>query len=443
MHRSAPVSSIGLLAARPSAPLPCVYPVTTDVSEWGWAMYDTATTGARLRVLRRWRGMTLTEVAGLADLSPSFLSMVEHGQRMLDRRSHIAAVAAALKVSETELVGGPHLSPDRLQSDPHMAIPPLRVALQTNTLTAPALDRARPLAELAAEMNGTVEPLRRVCDIVRIGQLLPPLIDELHLHAAQPADEAAHRLALETLVEACVCASATAKELNYMDLAYLAALRAEEAAALLGDPIQKGKADFMWLLTMPRAGSWDRTLAAAERAANTLEPQAGNGVGLQVLGMVTLTASLAAASVQRSDAAADWLDEAETIARRVPDEPMVNWQAFSATNVGIWRVTVGVERGQAGGTMLELAENVDLTSLERKAGRRASFFADVGRGLAREPRTRAEAVQWLRRAEETAPQRIRNSSAVRETVAYMLSRAVATAGGRELRGMAARMGVPH
>src|ERR1022692_407269 len=89
-------------------------------------MYDTETTGARLRVLRRWRGMTLTELAGLAGVSVSFLSMVEHGQRMLDRRSHIAAVASALKVSETELVGGPHLSPDRLQSRPaygHSAAP--------------------------------------------------------------------------------------------------------------------------------------------------------------------------------------------------------------------------------------------------------------------------------------------------------------------------------
>ena len=169
----------------------------------------------------------------------------------------------------------------------------------------------------------------------------------------------------------------------------------------------------------------------------------GGGVGLQVLGMVTLTASLAAASLQRGDVAMHWLAEAETIAQRVPDDPQVNWQSFSATNVGIWRVAVGVERGQAGGPLLELAESVDLTRLERKSERRAMFFADVGRGLAREPRLRVEAVQWLRRAEETAPQRIRNSPAVRETVAYLLSRATANAGGRELRGMAARMGVPH
>src|SRR5580700_7497680 len=101
---------------------------------------DDITIGARLRTLRRWRGMTQVELAGLAGLSPSYLSMVEHGTRMLDRRSYIAALASALRVFETDLAGGPHLSQDRVQSDPHMAIPPLRVALQTNTMTNPAVD---------------------------------------------------------------------------------------------------------------------------------------------------------------------------------------------------------------------------------------------------------------------------------------------------------------
>jgi hypothetical protein len=64
--------------------------------------------------------------------------MVEHGQRLLDRRSHIAAVASALRVSESDLIGGPHLSADPMQSDPHTIIPSLRVALMTNNLPEPA-----------------------------------------------------------------------------------------------------------------------------------------------------------------------------------------------------------------------------------------------------------------------------------------------------------------
>jgi len=404
---------------------------------------DEITIGARLRTLRRWRGKSQVELAGLAGLSPSFLSMVETGQRPLDRRSHIAALASALKVSETDLVGGPHLTPDPLQSDPHMGIPALRVALQTNTLTTPAVDRARPLPELAHLIADQIEPMRRSCNYVAAGQLLPDVLDELHYHVATAADEAAERLALQSLVEACICATFTAKNLNYTDLAHLAALRAEEAAALLSDPIYRGKADFVWLLTLPRAGSWNRTLVAAERVADKLKPHASDPLGLQVLGMITLTASLAAASIQRGDTAQHWLSEASDLASRVPDQPMANWQSFSTTNVNIWRVSIGVERGETGTAMIKMADQVRLESLEPRSSRRADFFADMGRGLAREPRTRVEAVRWLRRAEDAAPQRIRNSAPVRETIAYLLNRARAAAGGPELRGMAARMGLPH
>jgi transcriptional regulator with XRE-family HTH domain len=404
---------------------------------------DEITIGARLRTLRRWRGMTQVELAGLAELSPSFVSMVEHGTRLLDRRSHIAAVASALRVSETDLVGGPHLSQDRLQSDPHMSIPPLRVALQTNTLTKPAVDRARPLADLRKVAIGQIEPLRKVCDYVGVGKLLPDVLDELHWHVAQPADEAAKRSALESVVEVCVSAALVAKNLNYMDLASLAALRAKEAAALLDDPVQMGKANFVWLLTLPRAGSWDRNLVAAEQSANELEPYARDQLGLQVLGLITLTASLSGAAIQRGDRAVHWLDQAAGIARRVPDEPMRAWHWFSPANVSIWRVAIGVECGETGGTVLEMTKDVNLDLFGPKAVRRASFLVDVGRGLAKEPKTRAEAVRWLRQAEDTAPQHVRNSVEVRETVAYLLNRATAAAGGRELRGMAARMGVPH
>ncbi len=404
---------------------------------------DEVTIGARLRTLRRWRGKTQTELAGLAGLSPSFLSMVETGQRPLDRRSHIAALASALKVSEMDLVGGPHLTPDPLQSAPHMGINALRVALQTNTLTVPAVDRARPLGDLAQLVTRQLEPLRRACDYVTIGNLLPDALDELHYHVVTAGDEAVKRLALQSLVEACICAAFTAKNLNYPDFAYVAAQRAEEAAGLLGDPVYMGKASFAWLMTLSRAGSWERNLAAAERVAGQLEPHARDPLGLAVLGMITLTASLAAASIQRNDTAQYWLGEAAALAARVPDTPMDNWQSFSATNVSIWRVTVGVERGEAGPAVLNLAESVTLGRLEPKSSRRADFFADVGRGLSREPRTQAEAVRWLRRAEEAAPQRIRNSSPARETVAYLLNRAKAEAGGRELRGMAARMALPH
>ncbi|HUY46496.1 MAG TPA: helix-turn-helix transcriptional regulator [Streptosporangiaceae bacterium] len=403
---------------------------------------DEITIGARLRTLRRWRGMTQTELAGLAGLSPSFLSMVETGQRPLDRRSHISAIASALRVSETDLVGGPHLSADPLQSDPHAVIPALRAALQTSSVDDPAVDRARALPVLAREM-ARIEPLHQACDYAAVGKALPAIVEELHYHVAAPEDEASYKSALETLVDACVCATFTAKDLGYGDLAHLAALQAEEAARRLGDPVQRGKAAFVRAHSLPKTGSWDRTLAQAEHAASDLEPHAGTPLGFQVLGMLELTAALSAAVVQNGERAADWLKEADRVAERVPDAPDESWMAFSATNVGIWRVAVSVERGYSGGAILKLAETVNEDKLVGKQGRRAAFFADVGRGLARESRTQRDAVRWLRRAEDSAPQWIRNSPAVRGTVTYLLDRATTTAGGRELRGMAARMRIQH
>jgi transcriptional regulator with XRE-family HTH domain len=403
---------------------------------------DTITIGARLRILRRWRGKTQVELAGLAGLSPSFLSMVENGQRPLDRRSHIAALAAALKVSESDLVGGPHLTPDPLQSNPHMAIPPLRVALQTNKLTSPVVDHARPLADLAREVSDQLVPLHANVDFVRVGARLPNALNELHWHTAQDADELSTRQALETLIEACFIAGQAARDLGYTDLAHVAMLRAEEAAALLDDPVQQGKVDCLRLWAFPREGSWERRLSAAESAADALQPYVRSPLSLQILGMLTLHAALGAAVVHRPHVIDHWLHEAAELGDRLPDDMQGSWQYFCRTNVRLWELAIDVERGDSGGGVLELERGIDQSKITYR-NRKAMFLADVGRGLAREPKTRDEAVRWLRRAEEAGPQLIRNHPPTRETVAFLLNRARADAGGRELRGMAARMGVPH
>lgn len=401
------------------------------------------TIGERLRTLRLWRGMTLAEVGGLAGVSAAYLSMLERGLRPLDRRSTISALAAALRVSENELTGGPHLGTDPEQSGPHATIPAVRTALLSNVLGDSVVEHARPLPDLAQCLAETVEPLRRACDYTAIGGLLPELIDELHYHVAASAGQPVQQLALQTLIEACVNASLMAKHLGYLDLAHIATLRAEEAARLLGEPTGFGKAAFLRLHTGPRElKSWDRALLTAERAADALEPHACGSEAVSILGLITLSAALAAAVLQRGPAMDHWLAESAALAARVPDDMARNWQSFSPTNVAIWRTSLAVERGESGRTITGIAKAVDERKITSRS-RRAAFLIDVGRGLAREPTARTEAVGWLRRAEDTGPQFVRNCAPAREAVAYLLDRALATAGGRELRGMAARMGVAH
>lgn len=400
------------------------------------------TAGQRLRSLRLWRRMTLAEVAGLAGLSAGYLSMVERGLRPLDRRSTICALAGALRVSETDLTGGPHLTADPSQSAPHTTIPALRIALSTNTLTNPACDQARSLPQLLAALSQVIEPLFFACDYVQLGQELPPVIDELHYHAAAGRESADRRPALLGLIDACAYAAIRAKDLGYRDLAHLAATRATEAAELLGDSIAEGKASYIWLQTVPR--SWDRSLRAADRAAAAIAAAASTDrLAAQVLGQICLSAALAAAVLHKPDDAAERLAEAARLATGMPDEPHNNWHCFSQTNIVLWKVALALERGESAGHIQHLATQVDQPKLASRRSRLCSFRTDVGRGLAQDRRMHAEAVHWLRSGERAAPQRFRNNAAARDTVSFLLTRARREATSRELRAMASRMGIQH
>jgi transcriptional regulator with XRE-family HTH domain/tetratricopeptide (TPR) repeat protein len=70
--------------------------------------------GTRLRATRLRRGMTLEVLAGLAGLSPAYISMVENGKRSLDRYSLIVALADALGVPPGELAPGMAVKRNRL-----------------------------------------------------------------------------------------------------------------------------------------------------------------------------------------------------------------------------------------------------------------------------------------------------------------------------------------
>ncbi|MGH8604697.1 MAG: helix-turn-helix domain-containing protein, partial [Gammaproteobacteria bacterium] len=86
--------------------------------------------GANVRRIRRSQGMSLDVLAGMSGLSKSFLSRVERGQRHLDRRSHLSAVAQALSCSISDLVGQPIPVVGSSQRSVIDAVPQLRRALR-------------------------------------------------------------------------------------------------------------------------------------------------------------------------------------------------------------------------------------------------------------------------------------------------------------------------
>src|SRR5262249_54838077 len=90
----------------------------------------------------------------------------------------------------------------------------------------------------------------------------------------------------------------------------------------------------------------------------------------------------------------------------------------------------------------EIVEKIDRSALS-SPNRRAYLYADLGRGLAQERRKDREAIDALCEAERIAPDLIRATPLVRETVNDLLRRSRRRAGGRNLNGLAYRMGIVH
>src|SRR5690606_31324238 len=63
------------------------------------------TIGATIRRLRRWRGLTIEQAAGLAGITKGYLSKIENGRVAVDKRSTLVAIADALRVSLVDITG--------------------------------------------------------------------------------------------------------------------------------------------------------------------------------------------------------------------------------------------------------------------------------------------------------------------------------------------------
>ncbi|HEY6424441.1 MAG TPA: hypothetical protein VIY28_14580 [Pseudonocardiaceae bacterium] len=152
------------------------------------------------------------------------------------------------------------------------------------------------------------------------------------------------------------------------------------------------------------------------------------------------SAALAAGAQADHATAAIHLHEASTLAARMGTE-VGTWAHlwFGPTNVGIWRTSLAVEIGEHG-KALEAAKTVH-PELLPGTSRPAEFWAEVGRALVATKKTREKGLRVLLHAEQLAPQRIHADVFVREVIADLLRQARRDAGGRELRGLAWRMGI--
>ncbi len=398
---------------------------------------DGRTIGQRLREIRLWRGKTLKVVAELAGISESYLCRLERGDRQVDSRSLLEALAAALEVAPGELTGVHELTSVKGAGEAHAGVVALRVALADNELDDPAEDTARPWPELVAMLHRVNSELRPAADYAGLGLVLPELITDL---TAVAAGEPTHRQsALYGLLDTYAAASMMAKHLGEPDLAALAAMHGRVVAVQLDSSAHSALAEFLRAQAVSSPAR-PRSLALAARAADRVAPYVGiDPAAAEMYGILHLTCALNAAALRRPAESADHQAEAADVAARVGCGTNFGHQGFGLANYGFWKVHLAVERRE-GGKVRELAREIDTTGVA-SASRRAAFYADLGRGLATERAYRHVAVAALRTAERLAPQRVRANPFVRDVVTDLMRRARRDAVGRELRGMAYRMGL--
>jgi transcriptional regulator with XRE-family HTH domain len=396
---------------------------------------ETPTIGASIRAARRYRGMSIETLAGMTGLSKGYLSMVENGHRQMDRRSHLEAVADALQVSLTDLTGQPYKSKDPAYARALAAVPALRTAILDTSFDEQPDRPARPM-ETLRRATAEVEAAREAGANASFGPVLPNLIEELHVHAG--TSDAGTQPALRALVGAYRSAVLLCHDLGYVDLALMAADRMQQAADRLDDPAWSALGAWYRSSALIGAGSRRRSFQVAMGGADVAGRHLDRAQVMPMYGSLHLRAALAAVTSQDTSAVEAHLTEAAEIAGRTGENDAFRLH-FGPTNVAAWRVAIAVEVGE-GGKVAEITRRMDMSFLGN-GRRRAHFYIDLGRGFAQARGKDAEALAALREAERQAPELVRAHPLARETVAAMLQRARSVAGGRDLRGLAYRLGV--
>ena len=168
-----------------------------------------------------------------AGITESYLCRLELGQRPLDSRSKLEALAAALQVAPSEITGQPYPPSTENEATAHAAAEALRAVLRDIEVDEPPVEVApRSLDELRAVV-AAVNAANAACDYGILGQIVPDLIGELYTCAQFNGSAEARRL----LVDVLHAAFYLSKDLGYGDLAWMVSGHLHAATIALGEPV--------------------------------------------------------------------------------------------------------------------------------------------------------------------------------------------------------------
>jgi len=393
---------------------------------------EAVTIGQRLRLIRHAKGKSLAVVAGLAGITLSQLCRLESGERAADRRSLIVALAHALQIAPSDLTGLPVPAPGDGAADAAVA------ALQ-HALLAVRHDRPGGQVLPVETLRDRTQRLREArhrCGFTEVGTALPRLIRDLHASVSAGRDgDALLPLAVEVHVHL------TQRWLRDagapVDLRLQVATLARNTAHEHGDATTLGVAAFGTANTLLAAGMFELAQAELDRTVSPVTtPETGG-----LVGMLHLTSSLLAAADNRpADVAAPMEAAMELAERRGGGEDDRLGFGFGPTTVGLWRMALALEACEPD-RAVRIAQRVN-PQRHPFATRRATYWVDYGRALARLRGRRDDAVRALRTAEDIFPARVHRNPFARDILGELVVRARQDAVGRELRGIARRAGLP-
>ncbi len=382
--------------------------------------------GARARMIRRRRGLSLDVVAGLAGITKTYLSMLELGQRGFNRRGLIEDLADALACSVADLTGQPYLALDRATVEGRAALSGISLALNDFGPDDVPDITPRSLDELVAWADSANEH-RDQGRFALAGRDLGMLLTELQAHALT-AGSAERARAFRALVLACIVAGDVANRIaGNADLSVSATGRGYDMACRHGDAGLMGFARWCWalqLMWLTARGRASRVLTAGiDELAPSARLRDEDTLAAEMLGMTHLAQAQRAARDKQHDDAQAHLAEAGEIAARIGECNGLRMH-FGPTNVAVWQLGIGIELGE-GGRAYELATRMplDVAALNSQE-RSAALSFDLARALVQDgPNRDAEAIRHLDTADRLSPTRIRNDPIARDLVVTLVRRA--------------------
>ncbi|MEV0733603.1 helix-turn-helix transcriptional regulator [Polymorphospora sp. NPDC050346] len=390
--------------------------------------------GDRLRMLRLQRNWSIRHAASLAGISHVQWGRLERGERSADNRFMLAALAKALNVPLAELTGSGAVGLEHGGTEAKTAIyHTMQAVIEADLEDAPAV-AATPIERLVERLDLVVD-LRLKCDYIGAAKLIPSLLQDLH--AAAFGDE--RERALEALVLAQDTASFVVRYLGDPTSSVMIADRGRQAASYLQDPVMLGMAAWSQAHAASGCGLYARALRIAERAVTELEPHTGNLHGKEMLGQLYMVTGFAKWALGDTTTAEAAIAEAAKLAQLTGQSPALGLN-FGPTAIDVWRVSINADAGDPR-VAVRIAQDADPAGLAAVSrSRQAAFYIDTARALSNINKD-TEALRMLLHAERLAPQRVRLSPLVSETVRHLLEKSRRGSGWTELRALCERVGV--